>query len=47
MMQKKLLDVDGGVREGVLGVDVEQGETVFQWMPLGVLDTVGSDAGVS
>ncbi|GAB7328536.1 hypothetical protein MBLNU13_g00491t3 [Cladosporium sp. NU13] len=47
MMQKKLLDVDGGVGQGGLGEDAGQGDTFFQWMPLGVLDTVGSDAGVS
>lgn len=46
MMQKKLLDVKGG-GEGDLegGGDVGQGETFVQWMPLGVLDTVGGDGG--
>lgn len=44
MMQKKLLDVDCGTGEGGLGVEAGQGDTVFQWMPLGVLDTVGSNS---
>jgi len=43
MMQKKLLDLNGGGPED-LGLDVGQGDTFFQWMPLGVLDMVGSDA---
>lgn len=43
MMQKKLLDVNGG-GSGDVEVDAGQGETFIQWMPLGVLDTVGGDA---
>lgn len=49
MMQKKLLDLDtGGSRHAQADVDFgepnPQGETLFQWMPLGVLDTIGSHA---
>ena len=47
MMQKKLLDVNGGVRQGDPGVNAGQGDTFFQWMPLGVLDTVGNNFTVS
>lgn len=43
MMQKKLLDQNGG-GSGGLEVDIGQGDTFIQWMPLGVLDTIGSDA---
>jgi len=43
MMQKKLLDLDGG-EPGLLETDAGQGDTFIQWMPLGVLDTVGSSA---
>lgn len=43
MMQKKLLDMNGGASEDP-EVDVGQGDSFIQWMPLGVLDTVGSDA---
>ena len=43
MMQKKLLDVNGGGSED-MEVDVGQTDTFIQWMPLGVLDTVGGDA---
>jgi hypothetical protein len=46
MMQKKLLDTSGG-GSGDLEMDAGQGDTFIQWMPLGVLDTVGSDANVS
>jgi len=42
MMQKKLLDSEAGDQRPV-GSDTMQGDTVFQWMPLGVLDTVGND----
>jgi hypothetical protein len=42
MMQKKLLDSEAGDQRPV-GSDAVQGDTVFQWMPLGVLDTVGND----
>jgi hypothetical protein len=42
MMQKKVLDLDNGDL-GHPEQDVAQGDMVFQWMPLGVLDAVGSN----
>ena len=43
MMQKKLLDMNGA-GSGDLELDAGQGDTFIQWLPLGVLDTIGSDA---
>jgi hypothetical protein len=42
MMQKKLLDLSGSGPED-LGINAGQGDTFFQWMPLGVLDTIGGN----
>ena len=43
MMQKKLLDLEDGDPVHP-GQDAGQGDTFFQWMPLGVLDTVGNSS---
>jgi hypothetical protein len=46
MMQKKLLDLNAGGQES-RELDAVQGDTLFQWMPLGVLDTVGSSVDIT
>lgn len=43
MMQKKLLDLGSG-SPGNVQLDAGQANDFFQWMPLGVLDAVGSDS---